>query len=521
MAVLSEGGARVVLVATSGSEVLGRTVRDLAAVLVQRCGVPAERLGVVVGPADARAVAEAVAEEARRAESALLVYVVGRCVVGPDGEWFLVVNGAAGDEVLPFSELRDAARSGSAGSVAVVLDCSTDTPDAVPPRADGVYVIAAGVPAADPDARHTALGGALIDLLVHGDPLGPRLLTLDAVHDALSRALPASRLSPRTGAPDLVIGPNPAARAPSPHVGPLPFGVDDAGRFHGRERMVDLLARAVARPGALVLVGPAGSGKTSLLHAGLLARLRGGDLPDVPSDLPCRVITPGADPLESLAPGAADLLRRQPGRVAEVLGERSAVLVDQAEELFTLCRDPAERTAFVRALTAARDAGTLVVLALRADFYGHAAALPELSSALRDNQVLVEPMTPDELRAAIEDPAAALEDGLADLVLADLDAVGTASLVPLSHALWTTWLHREGTRLTIAGYRRGGGVAHSVATWAEHVHARLSPAEQEAVRRVLPRLVTLGDGTPDTAATADLTTLTDGLPDVPAARRAI
>ncbi|MFC5057040.1 WD40 repeat domain-containing protein [Saccharothrix xinjiangensis] len=538
---LPDEGARILVVASSTdpSDVVGRTVRDLRTVLVERCGVPPERLRVAPDPADARTAAEVVVEEAGRAGSALLVYVAGRCLVSSAGEWYLVVDGVAGPGLLSLSVLRQALRTGRARSVAVVLDCFTED-DAAPPRTDGMYVIAssgAGVP--DEADGHTALGGALIDLLVRGDPLGPRLLTLDAVHDALSRALPeAARPLPLPAAGDpagaLVVAPNPAARAGGPCPGLLPFGEEDTGRFHGRERVVDRLVEAVARPGPLVLVGPAGSGKTSLLLAGLLGRLRRGGVPGVPADLRCRVVTPGPEPLERLvggAPGAADVLRRDPHRAEEVLGGRSVVVVDQAEELFALCRDPAERAAFVRVLSALAErgsAGTPVVLALRADFCGHAAAHPELVAALRDNQVLVEPMTRDERRAAIEGATAGLEleDGLVDLILADSDAVGGASpaplsLAPLSHALWTTWLRRAGTRLTVAGYRDGGGVEHGVARWAEHVHSRLDPAGQEAVRRVLPRLVVLGEGAADTAATLDLEALTHGLPDVPAARRAV
>jgi len=528
---LSDDGVRVLLVAASTHqpEAVRRTARDLRAVLLGRCGVPTERLRMVSDPADALNLVEAVVAEAQRAESALLVHIVGRCVLGSDGEWLLAVGGPDGRQVLPFSALLEAAGSGRARSVAVVLDCFADADGGVaPPLSDGVYVIAsagATIPAED---VHTALGGALIDLLVHGDPLGPRLLTLTAVHDALSRALPDAALRPIQGDPagELVIGPNPAAQPACPYQGLLPFGEEDAGRFHGRERLVDLLAAAAVRPGPLVLVGPPGSGKTSLLHAGLLARLRRGGLPGVPADLPCRVITPGADPVESLvagAPGAADRLRREPGRAAEVLGGRSVVLVDQLEELFTLCRAPAERATFVRAIAALASAGTLVVLALRADFYGHAAALPELSAALRDNQVLVEPMTPDERRAAIEGPAAGLEldDGFADLVSADVDAIGDPSLAPLSHALRMTWLHRTGTRLTVAGYQDGGGVARGVAMWAEHVYGQLAPAEREAVRRMLPRLVTPGEDVADTATTVDLAALTHGLPDTRAAHRAV
>jgi hypothetical protein len=115
--------------------------------------------------------------------------------------------------------------------------------------------------------------------------------------------------------------------------------------------------------------------------------------------------------LNAVSPDAGDLLREDPACVVELVdnmvadrpGERLIVLVDQLEELFLLCPDQAERTAFLHALTAitesvdGKPSRGLVVLALRADFYGRAAEHPELLIALRDRQLLVEPMTPVEL----------------------------------------------------------------------------------------------------------------------------
>ncbi|WP_086826145.1 WD40 repeat domain-containing protein [Allokutzneria sp. NRRL B-24872] len=271
---------------------------------------------------------------------------------------------------------------------------------------------------------------------------------------------------------------------PSPYLGLLPFAEQDAERFHGRERLIDSLAAAVGRAEPVVVVGPPGSGKTSLLRAGLLARL-GGEF--------CRVITPGAEPLRELDAAA------------------SVLVVDQAEELFTQCASATERTAFLRALA---ELGKPVILALRADFYGSAVALPEFAVLLRRNQILAEPMTRDELRAVVEGPAAGLvlEEGLADRIVADFEH-GT-SLAPLSHALWATWSRRTENRLTVAGYAESAGIAE----WAEQVHADLAPVEQEAARRVLVRLVNLGEST---GITVELAVLTQGLPDVEVAERTI
>ncbi|MBO0851000.1 MAG: hypothetical protein J2P20_16180, partial [Pseudonocardia sp.] len=339
------------------------------------------------------------------------------------------------------------------------------------------------------------------------------------------------------------------------------FEVDDADVFFGRERMTRRLLAAVVgslnERGPLVLVGPSGSGKTSLLNAGLMAELRREGLPDVHGSTgwPCLRLTPGTNPLRRLAglldatkPDMAGLLQEDPGRVVELVkgqlagrpGQRLIVLVDQLEELFTLCPAPSERVAFLRVVTALaeRDGDDpppgLVVLALRADFYGQAAAYPELFAALRDRPLLVEPMESDELRAAIEEPAAAaglaLDDGLPEVILHEFGAsAGTSgagqpaagTLPLLSHVLWATWRQRAGSRLTVAGYRAAGGVERAIATTAEQVYATLDAAGQDAVRRMLSRLVRVGEDAADTAQLVGLAALTDGLPDTHAAQRAI
>ena len=261
-------------------------------------------------------------------------------------------------------------------------------------------------------------------------------------------------------------------------------------------------------------------------------------------------LTPGASPLRRLAEqfdapsDGAEILREVPERAAGWVdrlltdrpGQRLVVLVDQLEELFTLCRDDVERAAFLRALTAiAAPVGdgpprAFVILALRADFYGQAAAQPDLLAALRDRQLLVEPMTPGELRAAIERPATrtglGLDDGLADLMLHELGAMDggrpAAGALPLpSHALWATWRQRAGSRLTVAGYRATGGIFQAIAHTADKVYDALSPEGQEAVKHMLPRLVRVGEDSADTVQPMDSSALLHGLPDARAAQEAI
>ncbi len=194
-------------------------------------------------------------------------------------------------------------------------------------------------------------------------------------------------------------------------------------------------------------------------------------------------------------------------------------MIDQFEELFTLCRDPFEGEAFVDNLLVAShdfDAPASVVLTLRADFYTHCAQHADLCEALAHHQEYLGPMSVEELRRTIEGPAElggwTVEAGLVDLLLREVgDEPGALPL--LSHALLETWRRRRGHRLTLRGYSDSGGVRGAIARSAEKVFRTAMSAEQRAIaRRVLLRLTELGEGTQDTrrrAALAELATRPD------------
>jgi WD40 repeat protein/DNA-binding SARP family transcriptional activator len=283
------------------------------------------------------------------------------------------------------------------------------------------------------------------------------------------------------------------ARAACPFKGLQSFDERDAGYFFGRERLV---AEIVARlPGTSLLgvIGPSGSGKSSAVRAGLLPALAAGVLPG--SERWKRVVLrPGERPLERLRHAlgadtpAAALAGVEPG-------SRLLVVVDQFEELFTACRVPAERTAFIDALVE-RDVRFLAVLALRADFYGACAAHPQLARLLGENHVLVGAMRPDELARAIEGPAAAAALTIdAELVsqLVEETAGQTGGLPLLSSTLLELWQRRSGDRVTIAAYERTGGVSGAVARLAETAYAQLGPAEAATARNILVRLAGEGE----------------------------
>lgn len=289
-----------------------------------------------------------------------------------------------------------------------------------------------------------------------------------------------------------------------PYPGLAPFGMDDERWFFGRERaaaeLVCLLGDRSTDGRPVVVIGPSGAGKSSLLRAGLApAAARGG--------LPGR--QPGTPAVLYLTPTARPMAELRTHDERRPLDTHALVIVDQFEELFTLCGDEAERDAFTDELCRLAQAGLPVVAGVRADFYGYCLAHPQLRAALRTRSLPLGPMTRAELRQAITEPAAVagltLEPGLAEVLLRDLgDHAGEAGVLPLlSHTLRSTWQHRDDGVLTVAGYERTGGVHGAVAATAERAYSRLAPEEQEAARPVLLSLVRIGEGTDDTRRRAD------------------
>lgn len=303
-----------------------------------------------------------------------------------------------------------------------------------------------------------------------------------------------------------------AAEEP-PYLGLSTFRTADADRFFGRRALTAELVRRVTEAPLLAVFGASGSGKSSLLRAGLLPALHG----------PSVVFTPGAEPLQELAaalarmgggeatallaalrsdPGAAGLAVRQ--AVGALDGEPLVIVVDQLEEVFTLCRAEHVRNRFLDCLLLIAEEcadRARVVLGVRADFYAHCASHAGLVAALRDRQFLVGPMDEADLRAVITGPAERagyrVEPALVDAVVAD--AAGQPGALPLiSHALLETWRRRELRSLTLAGYRAAGEVREAIARTAEEVYAGLDAGRREVAEQIFLRLTAVGEGTQDT-----------------------
>ncbi|MGW6929787.1 nSTAND1 domain-containing NTPase [Lentzea sp. NPDC054927] len=292
----------------------------------------------------------------------------------------------------------------------------------------------------------------------------------------------------------------------APYLGLASFQPESADRFFGRERIVAELERRLASRRFLAVVGASGCGKSSLLRAGLI--------PALPGTTRVVLLTPGAKPLQELAIRLAGFAGADVGGDLEAVVRQELAglppeaeivfIVDQFEEVFTLCSDDRERDLFIDALltVAGRgDSRARVVLGVRADFYGRCAEHAGLVAAMQDAELLVGPMTPDELTSAITQPAArcgvVLEKALTTAVLEDV--AGQAGSLPLlSHALLETWRHRRGSSLTLAGYVATGGVRGAVAQTADRAYAALDRDQQLAARRILLRLIVPGEDTEDT-----------------------
>jgi WD40 repeat protein/transcriptional regulator with XRE-family HTH domain len=316
-----------------------------------------------------------------------------------------------------------------------------------------------------------------------------------------------------------------------PYKGLHYFDETDAELFFGRESLTGLLLKRLTErlesdQRFLAIVGASGSGKSSVVRAGLIPTLQ---WQQPSSGWPLFIMTPTAHPLEALAATLiqetqqsltvmklVNELTHNPQALHESLSRfahaasaaHTILVVDQFEELFTLCRSEAEQSAFVDSLVTAAfqpDGVTMIVIVLRADFYAHCAHFNLLRQALAQHQEYIGSMTTEELKRAIEEPAGAghweLEPGLVDLLLHDVGAdtghlAEPGALPLLSHALLTTWQRRRGRTMTLSGYTASGGVRGAIAETAEAVfYDQLEPEQREIARQIFLRLTELGGET--------------------------
>jgi len=282
-----------------------------------------------------------------------------------------------------------------------------------------------------------------------------------------------------------------------PFKGLAPFETADAEYFFGRERLIDELVARLVGATVLCVIGPSGSGKSSLLRAGLLPALAAGALPG--SDHWRQIVLrPGARPVAKLVEAVGGQLQHVLGHLRA--GERLVVGVDHLEELFWPSVDERERRSFISALVEAAwdpERRAVILTALRADFFGRLAPYADLAELLGGSHVLLGPMSERELHRAIEGPAE--RAGLVveqDLVHALVDDVaGEAGGLPLlSTALLELWQDRKRNTLQLATYERMGRVQGAVARLAEAAYSRLDAEQEQLARVILLRLAGEDEG---------------------------
>ena len=300
----------------------------------------------------------------------------------------------------------------------------------------------------------------------------------------------------------------PAYDARCPFQGLAAFDYERRAFFFGREKLIGLLRGRLAEHNFLAVLGPSGSGKSSLVMAGLTPALERQH-----PGLRWSVIKPGRDPLHELDLVLGSLTTTQTTSTAAgdnrqnlasetgnpqsaIRNPQSLLVVDQFEELFTLTAEDAARRAFIdRLLTLSQE--QYVILTMRADFWGDCAPYPALKAAMQDRQELIPPMDLAELRSAMEQQAQSVglrfEADLANTLLDDV--AGEPGAMPLlQHALLELWKRRHGRWLRAEEYRDLGGVREAIARTADGVYDQAAPDEQRLIRDIFLRLTRVDEG---------------------------
>jgi serine/threonine protein kinase/dipeptidyl aminopeptidase/acylaminoacyl peptidase len=372
----------------------------------------------------------------------------------------------------------------------------------------------------DVHSRQDAIDRAHALRLIKGDPSNtPIVIT------------PNEAIPPVAAIPPVSL----TARPRNPYKGIRAFQEADSSDFFGRAGLVTYLMNRLAETDEysrfLAVVGPSGSGKSSIVYAGLLPELRKGALLTSPPYIVDML--PGVDPFAQLAAAlervasipAAEILAmlqvdhhgllRVVSRILPTDRLTELILViNQFEELFTHLADDAIRASFFDTLlTAVTDPQSRirVIVTLRADFYDRPLLYPRLAEVMRQRTAVIVPMSSRELEAAITQPAVQVgvqfEPGLVATIITEVGE--QPGILPLlQYALTELFEYREGQQLTLDAYRRTGGVLGALAQRADSSYDALTEQEQAAARQLFLRLILLGEGTEDTRRRVPLTELT-------------
>lgn len=302
-----------------------------------------------------------------------------------------------------------------------------------------------------------------------------------------------------------------------PYLGLDAFREANTSVFFGRQRLVQEMTNRLKEARLLAVVGPSGSGKSSLVMAGLLPALKTGAAPGSQAWRYYPPMMPGSHPLANLArllragdtasteqdAAQVECFRNDSGHLLRLMNEQetpAVLVIDQFEELFTLCLDNQERRAFVdnlMNLIQAADSKHIVILTMRIDFEHYVARLPDLYHHFEATKVHVIPLGASELREAIEAPAKMVglkfEEGVIDALIQDV--LGEPAALPLlQFTLLKLWENRERNRVTWAAYRRLGGGRQALERSANALYESMIPEDQVTLKRILLLMVQPGEG---------------------------
>jgi hypothetical protein len=303
-----------------------------------------------------------------------------------------------------------------------------------------------------------------------------------------------------------------------PYRGLDAFQEADHAVFFGRQRLVERMGGQLGKSRLLAVVGPSGSGKSSAVRAGLLPALKTGAVPGSQNWHYYPPMVPGSNPLASLAhlvrtrevdPAGwnqrqVERFQQDPGYLAQLLGELAdetvVLIVDQFDEIFTLCNDNRTRQAFLDnllGLVQAPNARHTVILTMRSDFELQLVRLPRFYPLFEQAQVRVPPLAASELREAIEGPAELVglkfQEGVVDALLGD--TLGEPAALPLlQFTLLKLWENRERNRVTWEAYRHLGGGRQALAHSADEFYEGLIIEDRATAKRILLRMVRPGEG---------------------------
>ncbi|ABW30390.1 nSTAND1 domain-containing NTPase [Acaryochloris marina] len=402
------------------------------------------------------------------------------------------------------------------------------------------------------DRSHSVLTNAIINGLNYRNSIR-KVVTNDSLIEYINRELKETPQQPMwlnpnheiilTGSEINIAEVNPIGKCP--YKGLQHFKISDAEYFYGREKLTDELLSKIKKKDInfLAIIGPSGCGKSSVVRAGLAYQLQKGTKISGSENWKIHIFTPGYHPLKSLAlpfvdkrisdidrafqlSKAENLFSNNSEGLSRIISisntVKTVLIIDQFEEVFTLCESEQERKKYFSCLFSALEYikdKLLIIIVMRADFLGKCTEqnYSGLIDGIQNNLVSVKPLTMKELEEAIGKPAEKaglrIDEGLVVQITSDLNTrpfidknsdyinnfgLESGSLPLLEYTLELLWKHRKSNRITLENYVYLGGVKKALENRAEEVYESFSTEEKKIAKLIFLALTQLGEGTSDT-----------------------